>query len=122
MPFVSDGVKAGRTQGQDLSEKQLLLVAHQLGTEWKQVAIFLGLESKYVDHIQDIENCVNMQKLKMLVEWKKRHSGKATAYHLWDSLKDLNSLPNEVRQMLKGMDKKESILGFSSVLKGKGLC
>lgn len=99
----SDGVKAGKTQGQDLSEKQLLLVAHQLGTEWKQVAIFLGLESKYVDQIQDRENCVNMQKLKMLVEWKKRHSGKATAYHLLDSLKDLNSLPNEVRQMLKGM-------------------
>ncbi|KAM4742106.1 uncharacterized protein FYW61_001018 isoform 2-T2 [Anableps anableps] len=99
----SDGVKAGKTQGQDLSEKQLLQIAHQLGTEWKQVAIFLGLESKYVDHIQGIENCVHMQKLKMLVEWKKRHSGKATAYHLWDSLNDLDFLPNEVRQMLKGM-------------------
>ncbi|XP_014880265.1 uncharacterized protein LOC106941687 isoform X1 [Poecilia latipinna] len=99
----SDGVKAGKTQDQDLSEKQLLQIARQLGTEWKQVAIFLGIESKYVDHLQVVENCLNMQKLKMLLEWKKRQSGKATAYHLLDSLDDLDSLPNEVRQILKGM-------------------
>ncbi|XP_047248765.1 uncharacterized protein LOC124884763 isoform X2 [Girardinichthys multiradiatus] len=99
----SDGVKAGRTQGQDLSEKQLINVAQQLGAEWKQVAIYLDLESKDVDDIKETENCVTMQKLKMLVKWKTSHSGKATAYHLWESLKDLNFLPNEVRQMLKDM-------------------
>ncbi|KAM4589881.1 uncharacterized protein V3H82_003906 isoform 2-T2 [Fundulus diaphanus] len=100
---MSDGVKSGKTQGQDLSEKQLLQIAHHLGKEWKQVAIFVGIETKCLDDIQAVENCVHMQKLKMLVEWKKRHSGKATAYHLWNSLRDLDFLPNEVHQKLKGM-------------------
>ncbi|XP_038162314.1 uncharacterized protein si:dkeyp-97b10.3 [Cyprinodon tularosa] len=98
----SDGLKTGKTQS-DLSDKQLMQVARQLGSEWKQVAIFLDLESKDLDDIQVIEKCVYIQKLKMLVEWKKRHSGKATAYHLWESLKDLDFLPSEVCQLLKGM-------------------
>ncbi|XP_027855408.1 uncharacterized protein LOC114133582 isoform X3 [Xiphophorus couchianus] len=101
----SDGVKAGKTQGQDLSEKQLLKIARQLGKEWKEVAIFLGIESKYVDDLQVAENCVSMQKLKMLLEWKKRQSGKATACHLLYSLNDLDSLSVEVRKVLKGMTK-----------------
>ncbi|XP_043975441.1 uncharacterized protein si:dkeyp-97b10.3 isoform X2 [Gambusia affinis] len=99
----SDGGKAGKTQGQDLSEKQLLKIARLLGKEWKEVAIFLGIESKYVDDLQAVENCVSMQKLKMLLEWKRRQSGKATAYHLWHSLHDLDSLSVEAHQALKGI-------------------
>lgn len=95
----------GKTQGQDLSEKQLLKIARLLGKEWKEVAIFLGIESKYVDDLQAVENCVSMQKLKMLLEWKRRQSGKATAYHLWHSLHDLDSLSVEAHQALKGMTK-----------------
>lgn len=91
------------TQAQDLSEKQLLRIAKQLGTEWKQVAIYLGLKSRELDDIQAVEKDVNMQKLKMLVEWKSRRgSGEATASHLLESLEELDDLPNEVYQTLKG--------------------
>lgn len=98
-----DGVKTAMTQARDMSEKQLLQVAKRLGKEWKQVAIFLDLDSKDLYDIQAAENDVTMQKLKMLVEWKsRRRPGEATAHHLWNSVKDLDDLPNEVHQTLRG--------------------
>ena len=91
------------TPGQDMSEKQLLQVAKRLGKEWKQVAIYLDLNSRELDDIQAAEKDVTIQKLKMLVEWKSRRgAGEATAHHLLKSLVDLDDLPNEVRQTLKG--------------------
>ncbi|XP_051253814.1 uncharacterized protein si:dkeyp-97b10.3 isoform X2 [Dicentrarchus labrax] len=100
----SDGVKTVMTQGQDMSEKQLLQVAKRLGKEWKQVAIFLDLNSRELDDIQAAEKDVTMQKLKMLVEWKRRRQpGEATAYHLWKSVEELDDLPNEVHQTLQDM-------------------
>ncbi|KAF3692698.1 NACHT, LRR and PYD domains-containing protein 1 [Channa argus] len=100
----SDGVKTAMTRGQDMSEKQLLQLAKQLGKEWKQVAIYLELKSKELDDIQATEKDVTMQKLKMLVEWKKRRGpGEATASDLLESLTDLDDLPNEVRQTLQDM-------------------
>ncbi|KAL3057453.1 hypothetical protein OYC64_007850 [Pagothenia borchgrevinki] len=101
---VSDGVKPAMTPGQDMSEKQLLQVAKRLGKEWKQVAIYLDLNSRELDDIQAAEKDVTIQKLKMLVEWKSRRgAGEATAHHLLKSLEELDDLPNEVRQTLKGM-------------------
>lgn len=86
-----------------MSEKQLLLVAKRLGKEWKQVAIYLGLNSKDLDEIQASEKDVTMQKLKMLVKWKSgRLLGEATAYHMWESVEELDDLPVEVRQTLQG--------------------
>lgn len=98
------------TQGQDMSEKQLLQVARQLGKEWKQVAIFLDLNSKELDDIQATENDVTIQKLKMLVKWKsKRLQGGATAYDLWKSVEDLDDLANEVHQTLRGMTRQITV-------------
>lgn len=86
-----------------MSEKQLLQVAKRLGKEWKQVAIYLDLSSRELDDIQAAEKDVTMQKLKMLVLWKGRQQvGEATAYHLWESVRDLDDLPNEVHQTLQG--------------------
>lgn len=86
-----------------MSEKELLQVARRLGKEWKQVAIYLDLSSKELDEIQATEKDVPMQKLKMLVEWKRRRApGQATASHLWESVQDLDDLPNEVQQTLLG--------------------
>ncbi|TMS07319.1 NACHT, LRR and PYD domains-containing protein 1b allele 5 [Larimichthys crocea] len=100
----SDGVKTVMTQDRDMSEKQLLQVAKRLGKEWKQVAIYLDLNSRELDEIQQTEKDVTMQKLKMLVEWKsRRRTGEATAYHLWKSVEELDDLPNEVHQTLKEM-------------------
>ncbi|XP_037533743.1 uncharacterized protein si:dkeyp-97b10.3 [Nematolebias whitei] len=100
----SDGVKPVMTRGEDLSERQLLRIAKQLGSEWKQVAIYLDLNTRELDDIQTAEKDVNMQKLKMLVEWKKRRgSGEATASHLLESLEEFDDLPNEVYQILKDM-------------------
>lgn len=91
------------TQGVNLSEKQLLQVAKRLGKEWKQVAIFLEVNSKELDDIQAAEKDVTMQKLKMLVKWKStKKPGEATAYHLWKSVEDLDDLPTEVHQILQG--------------------
>nr|XP_046245232.1 uncharacterized protein si:dkeyp-97b10.3 isoform X1 [Scatophagus argus] len=100
----SDGVKTVMTQGRDMSEKQLLQVAKRLGKEWKQVAIYLDLNSRELDEIQAMEKDVTMQKLKMLVEWKsRRRPGEATAFHLWKSVEELDDLPNEVHQTLQEM-------------------
>ncbi|XP_047450657.1 uncharacterized protein si:dkeyp-97b10.3 isoform X2 [Mugil cephalus] len=100
----TDGVKTAAPPNQDMTEKQLLLVAKRLGKEWKQVAIYLDLNSKELDDIQAAEKDVTMQKLKMLVQWKsRRRPAEATAYHLWDSVKDLDDLPNEVYQTLQDM-------------------
>lgn len=91
------------TQRQDMSERQLLQVAKRLGKEWKQMAIYLDLNVRDVEDIQATESDVAMQKLKMLVEWKnKRGPGQATAYHLLQSVEDLEDLPNEVHQTLQG--------------------
>uniref|UniRef100_A0A1A8Q9C4 Uncharacterized protein n=2 Tax=Nothobranchius TaxID=28779 RepID=A0A1A8Q9C4_9TELE len=106
----SDGVKAALAQGEDMTEKQLLKVARQLGSEWKQVAIYLGLKSRELDDIQAAEKDLNMQKLKMLVEWKSRRGqGEATASHLLESVEDLEDLPNEVYQILKDMRDNRSV-------------
>uniref|UniRef100_A0A3B4FFQ4 Si:dkeyp-97b10.3 n=1 Tax=Pundamilia nyererei TaxID=303518 RepID=A0A3B4FFQ4_9CICH len=86
----------------DMSEKQLLQVAKRLGKEWKQVAIFLDVTSKELDNIQTAETDVTMQKLKMLLMWKNRNSGEATARNLLESVKELDDLPNEVHQTLQG--------------------
>ncbi|XP_034557226.1 uncharacterized protein si:dkeyp-97b10.3 isoform X2 [Notolabrus celidotus] len=100
----SDGLKTVTTQGQDMSEKQLLQVAKRLGKEWKQVAIYLDLNSRELDDIQAVEKDVTMQKLKMLVEWKsRRRPGEATAFHLRESVEGLDDLPNEVHQTLQDM-------------------
>ncbi|XP_034460589.1 uncharacterized protein si:dkeyp-97b10.3 isoform X1 [Hippoglossus hippoglossus] len=101
----SDGVKTAMTQCQNMSEKQLLQVAKRLGKEWKQVAIYLDLNSRDLDDIQAAEKSdVTMQKLKMLVEWKsRRQPGEATAKDLYNSLEELDDLPNEVRQTLQDM-------------------
>ncbi|XP_053729636.1 uncharacterized protein si:dkeyp-97b10.3 isoform X1 [Synchiropus splendidus] len=101
-----DGVKrsAAANGSADLSEKQLLQLSRRLGSEWKQVAIFLDLNTRDLDHIQAGEKDVNMQKLKMLVEWKKRQEpGKATAHHLRRSLQDLDDLPSEVHYLLRDL-------------------
>ncbi|MEQ2212648.1 hypothetical protein XENOCAPTIV_002788 [Xenoophorus captivus] len=99
-----DGVKSGKTQGQDLSEMRLLQVAQQLGKEWKQVAIYLGLETKDLEDIEEAENSVKMRKLRMLVKWKRRRKpGQATAYHLQKSLEGMEDLPHEVHEILTDM-------------------
>uniref|UniRef100_A0A3Q0SC34 Si:dkeyp-97b10.3 n=1 Tax=Amphilophus citrinellus TaxID=61819 RepID=A0A3Q0SC34_AMPCI len=103
MCLFPDGVKTGITQGQDMSDKQLLQVAKRLGREWKEVAIFLDLAATELDDIQAAEKEVNMQKLKMLLKWKsKRRPGEATAKHLLQSVAELDNLPNEVYQTLQG--------------------
>lgn len=100
---VPDGVKTGHTQCGDVSEKQLLKVAKRLGKEWKQVAIHLNLNSSQLDDIQAAEKDVTMQKLKMLVLWKnRRRQGEATVGHLWQDLKDMDDLPNDIYQTLQG--------------------
>uniref|UniRef100_A0A3Q3BCN6 Si:dkeyp-97b10.3 n=1 Tax=Kryptolebias marmoratus TaxID=37003 RepID=A0A3Q3BCN6_KRYMA len=79
------------------------ILSKQLGMEWKQVAIFLGLEYRELDDIQAAEKEVNMQKLKMLLVWKKRRRpGEATAAHLLKNLEEVEEVPNEVYQILKG--------------------
>lgn len=102
--FPPDGPRTEAGQGQrDLSDKQLLQVAKQLGRVWKQVAIYLDLDSKDLEDIQAAEKDVTMQKLQMLVKWKGRQPpGKAAAFHLLQSVRDLDELPNEVHKLLEG--------------------
>ncbi|MEQ2252290.1 hypothetical protein ILYODFUR_020239, partial [Ilyodon furcidens] len=96
------GAESTNSQVQDLSEKQLLQISKMFGSEWMQVAIYLGLMYKDLEDIKETESDVTMQKFKMLVKWKNgRNRGEATANDLWDDVKDLDVLPSEVQRMLQ---------------------
>ncbi|CAB1347798.1 unnamed protein product [Coregonus sp. 'balchen'] len=99
----SDGVRT--MQDPNVSSKQLMQVAKQLGKEWKQVAIgCLDLSSKDLDDIQASEEDVIMQRFKALERWKTaRPNGQATVTHLLMSIQELDDLPNEVHKTLKDM-------------------
>ena len=95
--------KKTRFAGQDLSDKQLMKVAETLGQEWEQAAIHLELSITDLDDIKAEHRSVVMQKLKMLVLWKRRRPpGEATAQYLLEGLKDLEDLPVETRLLLRG--------------------
>ncbi|XP_056466919.1 uncharacterized protein LOC130405758 isoform X1 [Gadus chalcogrammus] len=99
-----------RSAGQALSEKQLLKVAQTLGQEWDQTALHLGLETKDLEDIKAEHRSVAMQKQKMLVLWKRRRPGEATAKDLLEGLKDLEDLPDETRLLLEGQNMSDTQL------------
>ncbi|XP_059930343.1 uncharacterized protein LOC132473959 [Gadus macrocephalus] len=89
--------------GQNLSDKQLLEVAQTLGQEWEQAALRLGLKNQDLEDIKAEHRSVAMQKLKMLVLWKRRRPpGKATAQDLLEGLEDLKDLPDNTPLSLSG--------------------
>ena len=78
-------------------------MAQRLGQEWEQAALRLGLETKDLEAIKAEHRSVAMQKLKMLVQWKRRRPpGKATAQDLLEGLKDLEDLPDNTPLSLIG--------------------
>ena len=92
-----------RSAGQNLTDKELMKVAQTLGQEWEQAALHLGLKTKDLDDIKAEHRSVVMQKLKMLVLWKRRRPpGEATAQDLLRGLKDMEDLPVETRLLLSG--------------------
>ena len=91
-----------RPAGQDLTDKELLKVVKTLGKEWEQVAIHLDLKTKDLDDIKAEERNVAMQKFKMLQLWQHRSPGKATVEDLLKGLEDMEELPVETHQLLKG--------------------
>ncbi|XP_056468398.1 uncharacterized protein LOC130406733 [Gadus chalcogrammus] len=89
--------------GQNLSDKQLLEVAQTLGQKWEQAAIHLGLKTEDLDDIKAKHRSVVMQKLQMLVLWKRRRpAGEATAQDLLRGLKDMEDLPDNTPLSLSG--------------------
>lgn len=55
-------------ENQDTSDKEVLQLANWLWKEWRQVAIYLDLDSNDLDTIQVAKKDVTMQKLPMLVK------------------------------------------------------
>ncbi|CAL8375213.1 unnamed protein product [Gadus morhua 'NCC'] len=89
--------------GQNLSDKQLLEVAQTLGQKWEQAALRLGLKNKDLEDIKAEHRSVVMQKLKMLLLWKRRRPpGEATALDLLEGLEDLKDLPDNTPLSLSG--------------------
>ncbi|CAL8235367.1 unnamed protein product [Arctogadus glacialis] len=101
MPKSDDTLETNRFQA--LTGKQLLQVAETLGQEWGRVGIYLDLSTTDLDDIKAGEADVTMQKLKMLVLWKRRTPSEATAQDLLRGLEDLKDLPVETRQLLRDM-------------------
>ena len=78
-------------------------MAQTLGQEWEQAALQLGLKTKDLDDIKAEHRSVAMQKLKMLVLWKRRRPpGEATAQDLLEGLKDVEDLPDNTPLSLSG--------------------
>ncbi|KAK5621644.1 hypothetical protein CRENBAI_023909 [Crenichthys baileyi] len=103
------GAKSMNSQVQDLKEMELLQISKKFGSEWKQVAIVLGLMYKDLEDIKETERDVTMQKFNMLLKWKNgRKRGEATANHLWRSVKNLDDLPTEVQEVLQDLMDKQT--------------
>ena len=100
--YFPDTNRETHSGGQDLTEKQLMKVAETLGKEWEPVAIHLGLETKDLENIKAQHGSVIMQKQNMLVQWRRRREGEATAQDLLRGLEYMEDLPVETRQLLTG--------------------
>ena len=90
-----------RSAGQALSGEQLRDVAETLGEKWEQAALHLGLKKEDLDDIKKEEKAESMQRRNMLLLWKRRRPGEATAQDLLRGLEDMEDLPVETRQLLK---------------------
>ena len=75
-----------------------------MGKEWEQAAFLLDLKTKDLDDIKaENSRSVAMQKQNMLVLWTRRSPpGKATAKDLQNALEDMEDLPVDTRQLLRG--------------------
>ena len=91
-----------RSAGQALSGEQLRDVAETLGEKWEQAALHLGLKKEDLDDIKKEEKAESMQRRNMLLLWKRRRPGEATAQDLLRGLEDMEDLPVETRLLLKG--------------------
>ncbi|XP_056466649.1 uncharacterized protein LOC130405536 isoform X7 [Gadus chalcogrammus] len=103
-----DKVYETRSPGQDLSDKQLRVVAQTLGRRWERAAIHLGLKNEDLDDIKKEEMAEFKQRRKMLLLWKEQRPGKATAQDLLSGLEGLKVLPVKTRRSLEGLIKNTS--------------
>lgn len=84
------------------SDKQLSLLADQLGAEWEKVLGYLGL-----DHVEVYKckvqhpHCVHSQAMEGLVKWKQHMGRKATMQRLWDALQAAEVHPSALETMLR---------------------
>ena len=97
-----DNVYETRSPGQDLSDKQLRVVAQTLGRRWERAAIHLGLTDEDLDDIKKEEMAEFKQRRKMLLLWKEQRPGKATAQDLLSALEGLKVLLVKTRRSLEG--------------------
>ncbi|NXJ87037.1 CRADD protein, partial [Trogon melanurus] len=83
-PPVGDVTASSSAAPRRLSERDLLLVAQQLGKEWQEVGIgFLGLPRSRLEQIREDEpHNVVMQSFQMLRDWQHREGEGATAPRL----------------------------------------
>lgn len=83
------------------SDKQLTLLADQLGAEWEKVLGYLGL-----DHVEVYKckmqhpYCVHSQAMEGLVKWKQHMGRKATMHRLWEALQAAEVHPSALETML----------------------
>ncbi|CAL8349510.1 unnamed protein product, partial [Arctogadus glacialis] len=98
-----DKVYETRSPGQDLSAEQLRVVAQTLGRRWERAALHLGLTDEDLDDIKKEDMAEFKQRRKMLLLWKSRRPGKATAQDLLSGLEGLKVLPANTRRSLEGL-------------------
>lgn len=84
------------------SDKQLTLLADQLGAEWEKVLGYLGL-----DHVE-VYKCkmqhpysVHSQAMEGLVKWKQHMGRKATMQRLWEALQAAEVHPSTLETILR---------------------
>uniref|UniRef100_A0A8C3BS95 Death domain-containing protein n=1 Tax=Cairina moschata TaxID=8855 RepID=A0A8C3BS95_CAIMO len=87
-----------------LTERDLLLVAQKLGSEWQEVGIAcLGLPQSRLEQIsEERPQRAVLRAFEMLREWRRRHQGGATAPRLLDCLRGAPVDP-EVLELLQAM-------------------
>ncbi|KAL4647641.1 hypothetical protein GN956_G8063 [Arapaima gigas] len=96
---MPDGLRNTKTT--DVTDQQLMVVAKEMGKEWKQVAIcYLGLSMQDIEEVQDED--LTVRKFKMLDLWRRRAKGDANVARL-QKLLDQKDVPNGVRDALEDM-------------------
>ncbi|XP_075690372.1 death domain-containing protein CRADD-like [Rhinoderma darwinii] len=84
------------------SDKQLNLLANQIGAEWEKVLCYLGLDhgELYKCKMQH-PYCLHSQALQGLVKWKQHMGRKATMQCLWEALQAADVHPSTVKTILQ---------------------
>ena len=101
------------TESNIITEHQLLQVARQIGTNWRQIGIFLRITEVKLQEIEANPTLGHVQRVyQMLYSWRKCQGKNATAANLHAKLTALGTdlVPDHIDFLLSQMESEEEAM------------